>query len=296
MSQDNILVLGATGRQGGAVARHLLADGWQVRAFVRDPASMAARGLERAGATLVRGDLDDDDSLRTAMAGVHGVFSVQTFMGPGGIPAEVRQGKAVAYAAAEVGIGHLVYCSVGGAERNSGVPHFESKWAIEQAIDHLKLPATILRPTFFMENLTGYGGPSLVDGTVVVRQALRPDTALQLIAVDDIGAFVARVFSHPKNFIGARLELAGDEMTGPQMASKFGELTGLPSRFEQLPIDEIRAVSDDFAAMYDFFNDRGFQANIAFVRTWHPQLTSLKTWVRENAAALPGILPAGAAV
>lgn len=233
--RETILVLGGTGQQGGAAARHLLAARWQVRALVRYPDAARALALPRAGAQLVRGDLDDGASLRAAMAGAHGVFSVQTFMGHGGIEAEVRQGKSVAQTAAETSVGHLVYSSVGGADRHSAVPHFESKWEIERHIRELGLPATILRPVFFMENLSAYGGPRLVDGSLLLRQALRPDRTLQMIAVDDVGAFAALAFGNPASLRGTQLELAGDELTGPQIAALFGELAGMPARFESSP-------------------------------------------------------------
>ncbi|NED57719.1 NmrA family NAD(P)-binding protein, partial [Micromonospora aurantiaca] len=130
--------------------------------------------LADAGAVLVRGDLDDEASLRAAMKGLHGVFSVQTFRGPGGVAAEERQGKAVADAAAEAGVAHLVYSSVGGADRSSGIPHFESKGSIERHIRELGLPATVLRPAMFYEMFQDLG-PRLVDGRLVLRMWLRPE-------------------------------------------------------------------------------------------------------------------------
>lgn len=287
----SVLVFGGTGRQGGAAARHLLAGGWHVRALVRDTTAAPAVALQQAGAEVVRGDFDDEASMRRAMAGVHGVFSVQTFIGPGGIAAEVRRGRTVAEIAAEVGVAHLVYSSVGGAERDSRVPHFESKWEIEEHIRSLGLRHTILRPVFFMENLAGFGGPVLVDDTVVVRQALHPETKLQMVAVDDIGAFVALAFDYPDDFQGTQLELAGDELTGPQIASLFGELAGCRARFEEQPLTEIRAISDDLAAMYEFFNDRGYQADIEKLRTRHPRLQSLRTWATQTGWTLPGPKP-----
>ncbi len=292
---ETILVLGGTGRQGGAAARHLLAEGWQVRALVRDTAAAPACALQRAGAQLAKSALDDVASLRAAMAGAHGVFSVQTFMGPGGIAAEVRQGKQVAQTAADTGVAHFLYSSVGGADRNSAVPHFESKWKIEQYIQELSLPATVLRPVFFMENLIGYGGPQPAGDTLLLRQALRPDTALQMIAVDDIGVFAALAFADPDEYRGTQLELAGDELTGPQMAELFGELTGMPTRYEQQPLEEVRAFSDDMAAMYEFFNNGGYQADIARLRTRHPRLRSLRTWIAETGWTLPGTQPAAQA-
>src|SRR5436305_2172481 len=152
-SEKTILVFGATGQQGGAVASHLLKDGWKVRALVRNLGSEKAQALGQQGIELVQGDLNQPSSLQEAMKGVYGVFSVQTFMADGGTLAETRQGKAVADAAQEAGVRHLVYSSVGGAERKTGVAHFESKWQIEEHIRTLGLPATILRPVFFMSNL-----------------------------------------------------------------------------------------------------------------------------------------------
>ena len=170
-SDKLIVVTGATGQQGGATARHLLAQGWRVRAFVRDPIKPAAQELAAKGAELVQGDLDDRASLDRALSGAYGAFSVQTFMGPEGPIGEARQGMVLADAAKAAGIQHLVYTSVGGAERKSGLPHFESKWQIEEHIRSLGLPATILRPVFFMENLRSpWMGPR--DGVLAV--ALRP--------------------------------------------------------------------------------------------------------------------------
>ena len=145
-SEKTILVLGATGQQGSAVASHLLKDGWKVRAMVRNPNSDQAQALGQRGIELVQGDLNQPSSLQEAMKGVYGVFSMQTPVE--GTAAETRQGKAVADAARETGIRHLVYSSVGGAERRTGIAHFESKWQIEEHIRALGLPATILRPVF----------------------------------------------------------------------------------------------------------------------------------------------------
>jgi uncharacterized protein YbjT (DUF2867 family) len=154
-----ILVLGATGRQGGAVVRELTARGFPVRALTRDPGKPEAKALAGLGAAVVNGSLDDAVSLRRAMEGVHGAFSIQTPYGPGGAARETREGVAVADAAKAAGVKHLVYSSVGGAERNTGIPHFESKHRIEEHIRAARMRATILRPVFFMENFAGPAGP-----------------------------------------------------------------------------------------------------------------------------------------
>lgn len=238
--QGPIVVIGGTGRQGGAAARELLSRGWPVRALVRDPDKPAARELERHGAVLVRGDLDDAVSVRAAMTGAHGVFGVHTFMTAAGMEGEVRHGRTVAEAARDAAIAHVVYSSVDGAERDSGVPHFDSKWRIEQYYRELGVPLTVLRPTFFMDNFAAQP-PRLVDGTVLVRLALHPDVRLQMIATADIGFFAATAFDSPREYLGTAVALAGEELTGPQIAASFEEATGYRARYEEQPIEEIRA-------------------------------------------------------
>lgn len=278
-----ILVTGATGKQGGATARALLAAGRPVRALVRNPRTPAAVRLAALGVTLVLGDLDDPGSLRAAMAGVHGVFSVQTFMTKAGLGGEVRRGRAVADAAAASGVAHLVYSSVGGADRASGVPHFDSKWAIEGHLRSLPVPSTVLRPAFFMDNFTEHP-PVLVEGTLVVRLALRPDTRVQLVALEDIGAFAAQAFDDPDTYLGATLELAGDELAGPEIAAGFGIAGGVPARFEELTLDQVARnpaipFSHEIALMFEWFQNAGYAADIAALRAQHPPLRTFDDWL-----------------
>ena len=272
-----ILVTGATGQQGGATARHLLDQGWRVRALVRDPSKEAAQALSARGAELVRGDLDDRSSLDRALAGVYGVFSVQTFQGPEGAVGEARQGKTLADAAKAAGVQHFVYSSVGGAERKSGLPHFESKWQIEQHIRALGLPATILRPVFFMENLRSpWMGPR--DGVLAV--ALHPTTSLQMIAAGDIGAFAALAFARPAEFMGKAIEIAGDAKTGPEVAETMTRVTGQPVRFVELPLEQLRSFNAEMADMMAWFNDHGYNADIPALRRLLPGLLTFEHFLR----------------
>lgn len=280
-----VLVIGATGQQGGAAARELLDRGREVRALVRDPESPAAGALRRAGASLATGDLDDPDSLRAAMTGVSGVFLVLTMMvgpriSPEGVAAEERRGKAVADLARECGVGHLVYSSLNGAAEKSGIPYYESKARIEERIHALGLPATILRPVSFMENFATYSRPVLEDGELVVSLAVRPELEMQLISVRDIGAFAAIAFGQPEKFAGRTLEIAGDALSPPRIAEVFGRACGLPARFRQTPIEQVRAFDPQLAQMFTFFNERpSAMADLSALRAIHPGLMRLETWL-----------------
>jgi uncharacterized protein YbjT (DUF2867 family) len=283
-----VLVIGATGQQGGAVARHLLERDHTVRALVRDSASPAAGALRRAGADLVVGDLDDPISLRTGMEGAHGVFLVLTMMvgpriSPEGVVAEERRGRSVADLARESGVGHLVYSSLNGAGARSGIPYYESKARIEEHIRALGLPATILRPVSFMDNFATYNRPVLDDGELVVSLAVRPDLPMQLISVHDIGAFAAMAFDRPDRYLGRTLEIAGDVLTPPRIADVFGSACGLPARFRQTPIEQVRAFDVQLAQMFTFFNEHPSElADLPALRAEHPGLMRLETWLRQT--------------
>ena len=264
-----ILVTGATGRQGGSVARHLLADGWRVRALVRDPEKPAALALARQGVQLVRGDLEDRASIEAAFEGARGVFSVQSWAH--GTDAEMRQGIALAEAAADVGIEHFVYSSVGGADRHSGIPHFESKWRIEQRIRELDLPYTIWRPVYFMENLL-MQRDAIDNGHL--KPSIDPAVPLQFIAVEDIGAFVALSFMHPGAWLGKATEIAGDELS-------FSALAELLSRVmrHRVELDALTPAADaERQAMARWFEVEGYHADIRRLRDLIPELTDLETW------------------
>ncbi len=281
-----VLVIGATGQQGGATARHLLERGRTVYAMVRNPDSPAAKALQDAGASLVVGDLDDPASLRTAMEGMHGVFLVLTMMAgpkisPEGVAAEERRGKAVAGLAQESGIEHLVYTSIDGASARSGIPYYESKARIEEHIHAVGVPATILRPVSFMDNFATYNRPVLDDGELVVSIAVRPELPMQLISVRDVGAFAAIAFERPGHFLGQTVEIAGDALTPPQIADTFGRVCGLRARFRQTPIEQIRAFDAQLAQMFTFFNDHPSElADLSALRAYHPGLMRLETWLR----------------
>jgi uncharacterized protein YbjT (DUF2867 family) len=278
-SKDKIiLVTGATGRQGGAVVRHLLDAGFAVRAATRDTTKPAAKALLSRHVELFETDLNDRESLDDALAGCYGCYSMQTFAE--GLDAEVRQGKALADAAKSAGVSHFVYSSVGSASRDTGIPHFETKWQIELHIRRIGLPATIIRPVWFMENLLAEPTRSgILEGTL--SMPLPPDRTLQMVAVDDIGGVVAAAFDRPMEYMGQAIDLAGDEMTMRRLAEQLSSALDRPVRYVEMPIEKMRRQNREWAIMFEWFIDVGYNADIAACRRMYPSLKTFETWLSE---------------
>ena len=288
MMQQNkkILVLGATGKQGGAVARHLLAKGFtNVHAFVRTAESPKTRLLTEQGITLELGDLDDLVQLEATMQDAYGVFAVLPLdqLGP---EVEIRRGKSVAVAAKSAKVQHFIYSSAAGADRSEGVADFSAKYVVEEHIRALGLPASIVRPAALMENVLTFEHPRLVDGVAVFRVAIHPETRRQMVAVDDIGMIVADLFARPDHSLGQTLEIAGDELTGLQMAEIYTKVTGHPARYEEQPIEEVQAFNPDFAKMLAWQNDHSFGADLAHLRAVYPELTTFEAWLTQHRLAV----------
>jgi uncharacterized protein YbjT (DUF2867 family) len=281
MNKKLIAVTGATGQQGGAVARKLLADGWKVRALTRDLNKPAAQELASFGAQVVAGDMENRAELDAAFKGTYGVFSVQNFWLPNvGFEGEVRQGKNVADAAKEAGVQHLVYSSVGAAHRGMGQKHFESKWIIEQHIHSLNIPYTILRPAAFFENFNWERAP-ILNGTFNAL-GLRPEKERQLIAVEDIGVFTELAFANPEEYVGKTIELAGDALTESQLAETFANVIGRPVKLARPVGGSGRRSDEEMTAMFNFFNGEAYDANIPALRKLHPGLLTLEQYLRKN--------------
>lgn len=279
-----ILVTAATGQQGNATARHLLKDGWHVRALVRDPARAAS--LAAAGAELVVGDMTDRASLDAATAGAYGVFSVQPANFAEQIVDEVAMGVNVADAAKAAGVEHLVYTSVGGADRVVGDGPWHTKTRIEAHIATTGVPTTILRPVMFMENhahpLIGVRGER-----AVIR--LVPQTAtVQLIAVEDIGAFAALSFADPDRHVGKAYELAGDQLSRDELVAALTSVTG-PIDLSPHSEETLRAMGVDPAQFATAASFGGWQADIPALREIHPGMLTVAEWLgTEGAAGLRG--------
>jgi uncharacterized protein YbjT (DUF2867 family) len=274
-----VLVCGATGNQGGSVARSLLDRGFQVRALTRDPQKPEAQALADQGAEVVQGDMEDRTDMERVLEGVYGIFSVQNFWETG-YEREVQQGKTVADAIKEAGVQHCVYSSVGSAHRQTGIPHFDSKWEVEEHLRELDLPYTILRPVFFMQNWEMMREP-ILDGTL--PQPLDPDKPFQHVAVEDIGAFAAMAFEHPDEWIGREVDIAGDEQTMPEIAETFGRVIGREVDYYQVPWDQFEEqMGEEYAVMYRWFNDVGYEADIDALRREYPELTTFERYLRSH--------------
>jgi uncharacterized protein YbjT (DUF2867 family) len=277
-----VLVTGATGRQGGAVTRHLLKDGWRVRALTRDPATAKAAALSALGAEVVRGDMADRESVLAAARGVHGVFSVQNPM-LSGLDAEVRQGKNVADAAKEAGARHVVYGSAG-VGRKTGVGSWDSKLEVEAHMKALALPLTVLRPMAFMELMTDkgyYPGASTWHVMPKLMGAARP---VPWLAVDDLGAIVAKVFADPGRYVGADIKLASDVQSIDDCRRLYREVVGKsPSSFPMPVWLFKRFVGPDLLTMWRWLRDGDVELDPVPARTIHPAALTVRDWLGRQA-------------
>lgn len=304
-SSSPILVTGATGAQGGATARALLARGRLVRALVRRPDAPAALALREAGAQLVRGDLDDAASLAQAMQGVAGVFSVQ-LPDVKGDDSERRHGCALVEAARAAGVPQFVHTSVSGTAQRTAFPrwhtgywshkYWNDKWDIEEAVRRAGFAAwTVLRPAFMMENFVPPKSanmfPHLKDGELAT--ALHAATRLQLIAADDIGSFAAAAFLAPRDFAGQHIDLAGDALTMDEVAAILSTTSGRCVLAKALTPEAAlaRGLHAGWVRSQEWSNEIGYQADIdglALWRAWGLHLTPFAAWARRHAADVQG--------
>jgi len=278
--KDLVLVTGATGRQGGAVTRELLKHGCRVRALTRRPQSEAARALAALSAEVVQADLDDLASVKRALEGAWGVFAVQTAR-PAGVAREEEQGKRLAELARKAGVRHFVYSSVASAHRQTGIPHFDNKWRIEETVRMLRFPShVVLRPVFFMENLLAPPAREGIENGVVAL-AIQPETRLQLIAVRDIGRYGALAFEKHEELAGRAIDIAGDTRTGPELAEILARVTGRAMHFVPVPIEQVRKSNEDYATMLEWFDRVGYDADIeGNSKEFGIPATSFEEWAR----------------
>ena len=269
-TSKHVLVTGATGQQGGAVVQALLARGHRVRGLTRKAHSPSAKALEARGVEIAVGDFTDSDSLVRAATGVDTIFAMTTPFEQG-VDAETAQGLVIIEAANRAGVGHLVYSSVASANLETGIPHFDSKYAVEKAIASSGVPYSIIAPVFFMDNLL----QPWMTQPGKIAMAMPGTRPLQQIAVADIGAFATAIIERRETVFGRRFDIAGDELTGDEAAAILSKATGQTLRYEGFSPDFLRAQSEDMALMFEWFDTTGYAVDIAGLRrdftdiAWH---------------------------
>lgn len=280
-TRRSVLVTGATGQQGGAVARALLSRGHHVKALTRKPDGDAARRLASEGADIVVGDLGDAAAVAKAASGVDTMFLMGNSY-EAGIEEETRQGIIAADAAKAAGVGHLIYSSVADADKTTGIPHFESKYLVERHVVGLGIPYTISAPVAFMENIVApWSIGALRQGTHAFP--MPPKRVLQLVALADIGAFVAALAERREEVFGKRLDFAGDELSGEEQAQILSQSIGRRISYQEIPIAVARQQSEDAALMFEWFDRVGYDADIAVLRRDFPEVRwhSFADWADE---------------
>jgi uncharacterized protein YbjT (DUF2867 family) len=266
-SKLTVAVTGATGTQGGATARALLAAGQRVRALTRQPEAAELREL---GAQVVSADFDDPASLDRALAGTDAVFLVTTPFGTD-LDTEIRQGVTAVDAAVRAGVGHIVFTSATNADRATGIPHFDSKWVVEQHLARATDNWTVIGPAAFMDNVAGgWAARSLRQGRFSLP--LSPGTPLKLIAAADIGAFAALVIGRREEFLGRRIDIASDERTGKEMARTLGARLGRAVEYDAASVQDVAHYSTDLAAMFDYFERVGMDVDTGRLRAQYPEV------------------------
>ncbi|WP_457298752.1 NmrA/HSCARG family protein [Phyllobacterium sp. P5_D12] len=280
-TKRNVLVTGATGQQGGAVAHALLSGGHRVKALTRKPDSDTARRLASAGAEIVAGDLGDATSVLKAANDVDTMFLMGNSY-EAGVEAETRQGILAADAAKAAGVGHLIYSSVADADKKTGIPHFDSKYLVEKHVAGLGIPYTISAPVAFMENIVApWSIGALRQGTHAF--AMPPKRALQLVAVADIGAFVAALVERRERVFGKRFDFAGDELSGEEQVKILSQAIGRPINYQEIPIAAARQQSEDVALMFEWFDRVGYDVDISALQRDFPEVSwhSFAGWARK---------------
>lgn len=273
-----IAVFGISGSQGGAVASALIKTGnYKVIGITRNPNKKELAHLKKQGVEIRQADMNDKYSLTSVLRDVDAVFSVQNFW-EAGKDREIEQGKNVVNAAKEVGVKFLLYSSVGGADRKSGLNAWDSKWAIEEYLRTSGLPHCVLRPVYFMDNFKTLLKTEILTKSTVTLP-FNPDKPLQMIAVHDIGEFARICFSQPSQWIGKAIELAGDELTMKKAVDVLGRSLGKYVTYHHDTNTE--KYGTDTTSMYQWFEKAGYKADIPKLKEMCPGLMTFEKWARE---------------
>jgi uncharacterized protein YbjT (DUF2867 family) len=281
MRQRTYFVAGGTGKQGGALARQLLAHGQRVRVYTRNPGGSQARLLQRLGADLHAGGFEDPGPLERAMRGCDGAFALATFT-ERGVEAELRSGRALVDAARHAGVPHLVYSSMAGADKLTGIPHLDSKVRIESYLAHAAVPYTILAPVFFMENWLGILPSAVARGRLAYP--LPAGRVLQMVTVDDVAAFARRILEQPTGFESRRVELAGDALPMESIARILSGEARRELPYHPLSLQAIWARDEALGRLCAWLDWEGTRVDIERLRARHREVpfTRFAVWARRQ--------------
>lgn len=313
MSKPVITVFGATGAQGGGLARALLADPgrhFAVRAVTRKPEGAAALELKRAGAEVVLADLDDGCSVQRAMEGAYGAFLVTNFWEHQSAQKELIQAHNLAAAAAQAGVHHAVWSTLEDTrdsfpadgtrmpvlQDQYNVPHFDAKGAANRFFAQLRVPVTFLYTSGYWENLIHFGmGPQRgPDGNLSVTFATA-EARIPWIGVEDIGKSALEIFLRGDALIGESIGIAGDHLTGSELAAHLGTALGEPVHYNAVSADVFRAFAfpgaDEIGNMWQFKRDTEAaycaRRDLSRARALHPAMADFRTWLGANKARIP---------
>ncbi|MCJ7688654.1 MAG: NmrA/HSCARG family protein [Clostridiaceae bacterium] len=277
-----IFVTGATGNQGGAVAASLIMNGFMVKLLTRKPESAKAQNLLHKNAELVKGDLNDLNTFRNHLKDVDGIFSVQTF--ENGVDKEIKQGMDLANLADECGINHFLYSSVAGADLNTGIPHFDSKYKIENHIKKLGLSYSIIRPNSLFENfLIPEVKSRILKGKLA--SPINKNIKQQFIGAVDIGKISADIFLNKNKYDRKTITIGSEEMDLQQVAKVFSQVLGKEISYQKFPMLIARFVmGKDLHKMFKWINtnDAIFIKDLGLFRKENPNFTSLAQWIEIN--------------
>lgn len=278
-SGKTILVTGATGTQGGAVARELLERGYSVRGLTRSPDSERARAMADLGVEMIKGNFDDAASLAVAMDGAYGVFAVTNFWEHGYVT-EIAHGEQLIDAAKAASVEHFIFTSVAGGDTYTGIPHFDSKGEIEVYLRKSGINYSIVRPVEFMDNISFYR-KQIMSGTYYdPREGAKSH---QWIAASDIGFFVGEAFDNPDEWIGKALDIAGDELTIAEYVDVLSVTLGLDVHHQQISWDDYeKGAGEEMTIMVRWFNDEGYSVDVGALRQKYPGLLTYEQFLRNR--------------
>ena len=312
MNDKIIAVTGATGTQGGSLARAILADpdsGFTVRVLTRDPESVAARELAALGAEVVRADFYDEASVNAAFAGAHGAFLVTNFWAHGSAAKETEEVEVLVRAAKSAGLRHVVWSTLDDTrellpldddrmpvlQHRYNVPHFDAKGEADDLFRQAGVPTTFLSTTFFFQNFVDFMGPRRAeDGVLTLALPMEDGRLLSSVDAEDIGRTAFRIFQGGTSLVGETIGLAGDHLTGAQYAAKFAAALGEPVRWQSVPFDVFRSLdipaAEEMGNMFQYYSDfdREFSGarDLNRLRELNPTLRSFDDWLADNASKI----------